>query len=121
MNGPTLADLINRRGAVRPLIRAAKEKGHVSSESTWRQWANPELKPRKDIPSTDIIKAFAAGLGISETEVLLAAGRQVGLDVGPENTTDLILPGAGILGPGEKNMLATMAAFLVSKMGSDAR
>ena len=61
------------------------------------------------------VRAFARGLGISETEVLLAAARQVGLDVGEGNATDLVLPGAGQLPPEDKNVLASLAAVLIAK------
>ncbi|MDQ0241249.1 hypothetical protein [Arthrobacter bambusae] len=107
-----------RNRSIRQMMKVASEGGYwIPVEASWRQWANPNFEAeRTTFPSPDTIRAFAVGMGATETEVLMAIGRSLGLDVGPENDTDLILPGAGVLGAAEKNMLATMAAFLVSKM-----
>jgi hypothetical protein len=88
--------------------------GHHSTLSSWQQWAMPDYE-RKLLPDPATVRAFAAGLGVSETEVLLAAARQVGLDVGEGNESDLVLPGAGGLAPEDRNVLASLAAVLVAK------
>lgn len=82
--------------------------------SSWQQWGSPDFE-RKLLPDPVTVRAFARGLGVSETEVLLAAARQVGLDVGEGNRTDLVLPGAGHLPPEDRNVLASLAAVLVAK------
>lgn len=120
MTGPTLALLIQQaKGdrSFRELKDRADGVGHHSTLSSWQQWAMPDYE-RKLLPDPATVRAFAAGLGISETEILLAAARQVGLDVGEGNDTDLILPGAGHLPPEDRNVLASLAAVLVAKGGT---
>jgi len=120
MSGPTLAALIqDAKGerSFRELKDRADGVGLHSTLSSWQQWASPEFE-RKLLPDPVTVRAFAAGLGVSETEVLLAAARQVGLDVGEGNESDLVLPGAGGLAPEDRNVLASLAAVLVAKGGS---
>jgi|GEM_PF-2805382 hypothetical protein len=120
MTGPTLAALIqSAKGerSFRELKDRADGVGLHSTLSSWQQWAMPDFE-RKLLPDPVTVRAFAAGLGVSETEVLLAAARQVGLDVGEGNTADLVLPGAGGLAPEDRNVLASLAAVLVAKGGS---
>ena len=117
MSGPTLPELIQRhRGgrSFRELRERAAGFGYTSTQSSWQQWARKDI-PRYDLPSTETLKAFAAGLGVSETEVLMAAARTVGIDVGPENETDLVIPRAGFLSPADKNVLFSLAAVLGAK------
>lgn len=101
----------------RELMEKAAGFGYVSKLSTWQQWGDPKFQ-RKLLPDPETIRAFARGLGVSETEVLMAAARQVGLDVGEGNTTDLVLAGAGGLPPEDRNVLASLAAVLVAKGGA---
>jgi len=120
MSGPTLAALIqDAKGerSFRELKDRADGVGLHSTLSSWQQWAMPDFE-RKLLPDPVTVRAFAAGLGVSETEVLLAAARQVGLDVGEGNESDLVLPGAGGLAPEDRNVLASLAAVLVAKGGS---
>ena len=120
MSGPTLAALIQAakgERSFRELKDRADGVGLHSTLSSWQQWASPEFE-RKLLPDPVTVRAFAAGLGVSETEVLLAAARQVGLDVGEGNESDLVLPGAGGLAPEDRNVLASLAAVLVAKGGS---
>jgi len=120
MSGPTLALLIQQAKGTRS-YREMKDKaaavGLTSTLSSWQQWAMPDFE-RKLLPDPVTVRAFAAGLGVSETEVLMAAARQVGLDVGEGNASDLVLPGAGVLPPEDRNVLATLAAVLVAKGGT---
>lgn len=88
--------------------------GYESTLSTWQQWGDLSFG-RKLLPDPETIRAFARGLGVSETEVLMAAARQVGLDVGEGNTTDLVLPGAGGLPPADRSVIASLASVLVAK------
>lgn len=101
----------------RELKDRATAVGLASTLSSWQQWAMPDFE-RKLLPDPATVRAFAAGLGVSETEVLMAAARQVGLDVGEGNAADLVLPGAGGLPPEDRNVLASLAAVLVAKGGS---
>lgn len=120
MTGPTLALLIQAaKGdrSFRELKDRAGSLGHDSTLSSWQQWAKVNFE-RKLLPDPATVQAFAAGLGVSETDVLLAAARQVGLDVGEGNASDLVLPGAGQLPPEDRNVLATLASVLVAKGGS---
>lgn len=120
MSGPTLAALIaEMKGdqSFRELKDRAASLGALSTLSSWQQWASPDFE-RKLLPDPVTVRAFARGLGVSETDVLLAAARQVGLDVGEGNRTDLILPGAGHLPPEDRNVLASLAAVLVAKGGA---
>lgn len=120
MSGPTLAALIaERKGerSFRELRDRAASLGAVSTLSSWQQWGSPDFE-RKLLPDPVTVRAFARGLGVSETEVLMAAARQVGLDVGEGNVTDLVLPGAGHLPPEDRNVLASLAAVLVAKGGA---
>ena len=120
MSGPTLAALIqDAKGerSFRELKDRADGVGLHSTLSSWQQWAMPDFE-RKLLPDPVTVRAFAAGLGVSETEVLLAAARQVGLDVGEGNESDLVLPGAGGLAPEDRNVLASLAAVLVAKGGT---
>lgn len=116
---PTLADLFkrHRRGrSFAELMDAAAKGGYwIPAESSWRQWADPKYH-RKDIPTTQTIKAFAAGLGVTEREVLLAIGRTVGLEIEPDPEVDLIIPGAGVLGAEDREVILSMAALLLAKM-----
>lgn len=119
MSGSTLAALIaDRKGgkSFRELKDRAASLGALSTLSSWQQWGSPDFE-RKLLPDPVTVRAFAKGLGVSETEVLLAAARQVGLDVGEGNQTDLVLPGAGHLPPEDRNVLASLAAVLVAKGG----
>jgi hypothetical protein len=118
VSGETLPALILRvkgERTFRELRGQALRFGHDVPESSWQQWAKPEFK-RTKLPDPETIRAFAIGLGVTETEVLLAAGRSLGLAVGLDNDADLLLPGAGVLSAADKNVLASMAALLVSKM-----
>lgn len=117
MSGPTLAALINElkgERSFRELRDRAAQLGTPSTLSSWQQWGSPDFE-RKLLPDPVTVRAFARGLGVSETEVLLAAARQVGLDVGEGNRIDLVLPGAGHLPPEDRNVLASLAAVLVAK------
>lgn len=117
MSGPTLAALIMEfKGdrSFRELKEKAASLGALSTLSSWQQWGTPDFE-RKLLPDPTTVRAFARGLGVSETDVLLAAARQVGLDVGEGNRTDLVLPGAGHLPPEDRNVLASLAAVLVAK------
>lgn len=117
--GPTLAELFERHRQGRSIASlmdvAARGGFWIPSETSWRQWADARYA-RKDIPTTQTIKAFAAGLGVTEREVLLAVGRSVGLSVEPDSEVDLVIPGAGVLGHADREVLASMASLLVSKM-----
>ncbi|MCO4257344.1 hypothetical protein [Pseudarthrobacter cellobiosi] len=120
MTGPTLAALIAElKGdrSFRELKDRAASLGALSTLSSWQQWGSPDFE-RKLLPDPVTVRAFARGLGVSETDVLLAAARQVGLDVGEGNRTDLVLPGAGQLPPEDRNVLASLAAVLVAKGGA---
>ncbi|GGH93973.1 hypothetical protein ACFFGR_09545 [Arthrobacter liuii] len=128
MTGPTLALLIqqakgrrvakgHKERSFRELKDTADAAGHHSTLSSWQQWAMLDYE-RKLMPDPATIRAFAAGLEVSETEVVLAAARQLGLDVGEGNDADLVLPGAGHLPPEDRNVLATLAAVLVAKGGA---
>lgn len=120
MSGLTLAGLIAElKGdrSFRELKDRAAGLGALSTLSSWQQWATPDYE-RKLLPDPATVRAFAKGLGVSETEVLLAAARQVGLDVGEGNRTDLVLPGAGHLPPEDRNVLASLASVLVAKHGT---
>lgn len=117
MSGPTLALLIAQfKGdrSFRELKDKAASLGVPSTLSSWQQWGSPDFE-RKLLPDPMTVRAFAAGLGVSETEVLMAAARQVGLDVGEGNASDLVLPGAGGLPAEDRNVLASLAAVLVAK------
>ena len=119
MTGPTLASLmleVKGDRSFRELMEKAAGLGYSSKLSTWQQWGDPGYT-RKLLPDPATIRAFSRGLGIAETEVLMAAGRQVGLDVGTGNAVDLVLPGAGGLPPEDRNILASLAAVLVAKGG----
>lgn len=117
MSGLTLAALIAElkgERSFRELKDRAAQLGAQSTLSSWQQWGSPDFE-RKLLPDPTTVQAFAKGLGVSETDVLLAAARQVGLDVGEGNETDLVLPGAGHLPPEDRNVLASLAAVLVAK------
>lgn len=117
MTGPTLAALIQAaRGdlKLRELLERAEGLGAPSKLSTWQQWSDPSLE-RKLLPDPMTLRAFSRGLGLSETEVLLAAARQVGMDVGEGNAVDLVLPGMAHLPPEDRNVLASLAAVLSAK------
>lgn len=120
MSGPTLAELFERHRQGRPvksLMDVAAKAGHDGvSYTSWREWVKTvDYRKRTQLPSTDTIRAFAAGLGVTERAVLLAAGRSVGLSVEPDSEVDLIIPGAGVLGAADRDMLTSMAAFLMAK------
>ena len=120
ITGKTLAALmleIKGERSFRELKDKAAGLGALSTLSSWQQWGDPAFH-RKLLPDPVTVRAFARGLGLSETEVLLAAARQVGLDVGDGNATDLVLPGAGKLPPEDRNILASLAAVLVAKGGA---
>jgi hypothetical protein len=112
-----LAELFARHKgerSYREMREKAESAGYWAAHVSWQQWAR-EGYVRAQFPAPETIKAFAVGLGVSETEVLLAAGRSLGLDVGLNNETDLILPGAGSLGAADRDVLASMAALLTAK------
>lgn len=120
MTGPTLATLILRiKGdrSFRELKDRAESLGASSTLSSWQQWGDHGFE-RKLLPDPATVRAFAKGLGISETDVLIAAARQVGLDVGEGNGTDLVLPGMAHLPPEDRNILASLAAVLAAKGAS---
>lgn len=97
------------------LCDRAAQFGHHASITSWQNWANPTYK-RKDLPSTEAIRSFAAGLGVSETDVLLAAARTVGLNV-IDLPSDLVIPGGGDLKPADRKLLTDMAAALMARKG----
>lgn len=117
MSGQTLAGLmaeVKGDRSFRDLMQRAADFGHPSKLSTWQQWGDPKYE-RKLLPDPATLRAFSRGMGRSETEVLLAAARQVGLDVGEGNDTDLVLAGMGGLPPADRNVLASLAAVLAAK------
>ncbi len=71
----------------RELMEKAAGLGHASKLSTWQQWGDPKFQ-RKLLPDPETIRAFSRGLGVTETEVLMAAARQVGLDVGVDRVVE---------------------------------
>lgn len=117
MTGPTLAAMILAAKGDRPfreLMERAAGLGAPSNLSSWNQWCDPKFE-RKLLPDPSTVRAFAKGIGASETDVLLAAARQVGMDVGEGNTADLVLPGMGHLPPEDRNVLASLAMVLSTK------
>jgi hypothetical protein len=117
VKGPTLAELIlTARGAgtFEDLRVRAEQLGCPSKANSWQQWANPSFE-RRLLPDPATIRAFAAGMQVPQTEVLLAAGRQVGLDVGQDNGSDLVLAGAAKLPAEDRLMISNMVSFLLLK------
>jgi hypothetical protein len=120
MSGLTLAALmleVKGDRSFRELMEKAAGLGYESKLSTWQQWGDPGYQ-RKLLPDPGTIRAFSRGMNVPETEVLMAAARQVGLDVGEGNPVDLVLPGAGGLPAEDRSILASLAAVLVAKGAS---
>lgn len=76
----TLSRLINlsRRGGEVSYERLSKACGGTPSAKRLHQLENGELK---NFPDPDTIRSLAQGTGFSVTEIILAAGRSLGLQV----------------------------------------
>lgn len=93
----TLAGLIKLRRGKRAYEELALASGNNPKLSSWQQWGKGT--PRTLLPEPDSIRGMALALGVSETEVLMAAGRSVGLAVAPDDSSELRIAGGGLLPP----------------------
>jgi hypothetical protein len=91
----TLQQLIHERRGERSYLDLARESGNRPGLSAWQQWGTG--KPRVSLPDTDSIRGMALALGVSQTEVLLAAARSAGLAVTPHDPSELRIAGGGLL------------------------
>ncbi|MGN6724092.1 MAG: hypothetical protein ACTHJM_15910 [Marmoricola sp.] len=103
------------------LHRGARSNQELEDDSgikrnTWQLWTNPGNRPRREFPSPETIRGFAKGLGVSETEVLLALGRTLGLDVGIHGAErDFTIRDAGELPEIAKHTLTSLARFMMDQ------
>lgn len=93
--GLTLADLIQLRRNGRSYETLAVESGNNPKLSSWQQWGKGT--PRTLLPEPDSIRGMALALGVSQSDVLFAAARSVGLVVAPDDPSEMRIAGAGLL------------------------
>ena len=117
----TLSELIEDRRKGRSLQRLADDAGGVFKYTVWQQWSNPSAgKEPTTFPTPKTIRAMAQALEVSETEIVLAAAKTLGLDVGRDGgERDLLVAGAGSLPELAKATLLTMARALASTAERD--
>ena len=107
---PNLGQLIQARRGTRSYERLAQDSGNRPKLSAWQQWGNGA--PRTLLPEPDSIRGMALALGVSHTEVLMAAARSVGLTVASEDPSELRIAGAGLLPSMAQETLLMMARTL---------
>lgn len=91
----TLGELIADRKGTRSYERLSTDCGGTPTAKRLHQLAT---KPQRNFPDPPTIKGLAQGLGVSVTDVVMAAARMVGLSVGVGNDPhSLTLPNAGEL------------------------
>ncbi|WP_032402444.1 hypothetical protein [Rhodococcoides fascians] len=91
----TLGELIADRKGTRSYERLSTACGGTPTAKRLHQLAT---KPQRNFPDPPTIKGLAQGLGVSVTDVVMAAARMVGLSVGVGNDPhSLTLPNAGEL------------------------
>jgi len=108
--GMTLAELIQARRSGRSYENLAHDSGNRPKLSAWQQWGNGS--PRTLLPEPDSIRGIALALGVSHTDVLLAAARSVGLVVAADDPSELRIAGAGLLPEFAQDTLLMMARTL---------
>lgn len=99
----------------RSLSELMEASGGVVARSVWQQWVNPapSRKPSRSFPSPETMRGMAKALGVTETEVLVAFGVTLGMDVAVGVAeTDLLVPGAGHLPEEAKAAIGLVAAML---------
>lgn len=106
----TLGQLIQARRSGRSYERLAQDSGHRPKLSAWQQWGKGDA--RTLLPEPDSIRGMALALGVSHTEVLMAAARSVGLTVASEDPSELRIAGAGSLPDMAQETLLIMARTL---------
>lgn len=115
---PNLGQLIQARRGTRSYERLAQDSGNRPKLSSWQQWGKGE--PRTLLPEPDSIRGMALALGVSHTDVLMAAARSVGLVVTSEDPSELRIAGAGLLPEMAQETLFLMARTLaLSATGRD--
>lgn len=121
MAGMTMAELIESRRGDRSYQKLADDAGGGFRQTVWQQWNNPtQGREPTSFPMPDTIIGMAKALNVSVTDVLLAAGRTLGLDVGVfGGEHDMLLPGAGDLPEADKFLLSNLSASLISKSKQD--
>jgi len=111
MFGLSLAGLIQARRNGRPYEQLAEESGNNPKTSAWQQWGKGS--PRTLLPEPDSIKGMALALGVSQSDVLMAAARSVGLAVAPDDLSELRIAGAGLLPQYAQESLLTTARTMM--------
>lgn len=112
----TLADLILVRKGTRSYAKLSLDCGGFPGASRIHQIVSG---PLNDFPSADTIRGLARGLAVSETEVILAAARSLGLRVATSTPSDLVLNGAGLLPIYAQESLQEHARSLKKALDSD--
>lgn len=107
---PTLGQLIQTRRAGRSYERLAADSGNRPKLSAWQQWGKGSA--RTLLPEPDSIRGMALALGVSHTDVLMAAARSVGLVVASEDPSELRIAGAGLLPEMAQETILVMARTL---------
>ena len=104
---PNLAALIADRKGTRSYDRLAEDCGGTPSSGRLHQMAT---RPLKNFPDPDSIRGMANGLGVTVTDIVMAAARSLDLPVYTGNDPSaLSIGGAGTLPDSAKETLTTVA------------
>jgi hypothetical protein len=104
---PNLAVLIADRKGTRSYDRLAEDCGGTPSSGRLHQMAT---RPLKNFPDPDSIRGMANGLGVTVTDIVMAAARSLDLPVYTGNDPSaLSIGGAGTLPDSAKEALTSVA------------
>lgn len=111
-----LRELILNRKGTRSFDDLSKACGGSPTGKRLHQLVS---RPMKNFPDPDTIKGLARGLNVSQTEVLLAAARSLGLRVTEADDTVLVLQEAGTLPQDRQELLMSISRALIE--GNEAQ
>lgn len=107
---PNLAQLILTKKGDRTYAKLARDCGGAPTD---RRLNGMVMRPISQFPDIETMRGLAIGLRVDVSEVVLAASRSLGLQIGGSNPGALIVHGAGHLPDSAQEALISMAAELM--------
>lgn len=107
--GTALRSLIRNLRGDRNNAELSRDCGGIPTQSRLQQIST---MPIKLFPDPETIKGLARGLNVSVGEVVAACAKDLGLNVGGPDQSDLLLAGARALPESSQRVLITMSREL---------
>ena len=108
---PNLADLIRERKGDRSFEEISRDSGGYPNKPRIQQLAGG--REVKTFPEPETLMGLSRGLSVPLTEVILAAGRTLGMPIPPGDPNTLMIAGAGSLSDNAKNIIFSLARELM--------